>query len=133
MALLTTFCGECRQVALSDQQHLLNGRLPCPLCGANLRVLPGCSFGENDRPLFDDLKQVVAESHIVGEEARRMAAQIAGALAAGGEAGLLERLTVRLPGLLPIQTTAALHRPERQRALKILRAILEATASVERG
>jgi hypothetical protein len=128
MALLTTFCDKCEQVGLVEQQYLLNGRLPCATCGANVRVAPGCSFGEDDRGLFDDLKQVVAERTIEPAEARNIALRIAGVLRAGTDHGLLEQLTSRLPGLIPIQTAAGANPHARARSLKLLRGILEAMA-----
>jgi hypothetical protein len=133
MALLTTFCSSCAQVALTDQRYLLNGRLPCLACGANLRVAPGCSFGEDERELFDELKQVVAERTIKLGEAKSVASQIADVVRSGTDHGLLEQLTTRLPGLVPIQVAAGTNRQARQRALKLLRAILEAMALAERA
>jgi len=128
MALLTTFCRRCAQVALSDQQHLLNGRLPCESCGDNVLVAPGYSFSEDDRELFEDLKQVVDDRTIEAEEAKQIATHIGSVLRSGVDHDLLERLTNRLPGLLPIQTAAGTNRPARQRALRLLRAIFEAMA-----
>jgi|SRR6478609_1296231 len=128
VALLTAFCGKCATIALVDQGQLLNGRLPCAGCGANLQVAPGCSFSEEDRELFDDLKQVVQERTVGVAEARNIALRIGSVLRTGADRGLLEELTTRLPGLMPIQLVAGTNQQARQRALRLLRAIFEAIA-----
>jgi hypothetical protein len=128
MALLTIFCGKCGQIRLEEQRQLLATGLRCSRCDAALGVVPGCTFSEEDRILFEDLKQVVAERTIPAPEARGLALDIAGVLRAGTDHGLLERLTSRLPGLVPVQIAAGKNRAARQRALKVLRAIFEAKA-----
>jgi hypothetical protein len=133
MPLLTAFCGPCAQVVLTGQEKMQHGRLACPACGTNLRVAPGCSFGEEDRVLFDELKQVVAERTVDAGQAASMASHIAGVLGSGTDHDLLESLTTRLPGLVPIQIAAGANRRARQRALRLLRAILEAMALAERA
>ena len=131
MALLAAFCGNCAQVTLLEQSRLLNDRLPCATCGGPLRVAPSCSFSERDRGLFEDLKQIVHESRFDAADARSTALRIATVLRAGADYALLEQLTARLPGLLPIQTAAGSNQQASQRVLRLLRAILEATAVTE--
>lgn len=126
MALLTVSCGKCVHVGLEEQQELLRRGLHCRACNSTLHVLPSCSFSEQDRELFEDLRQVVTERTISGAEAKALAADIAGVLRSGSDRGILERLTGRLPGLLPVQLVAGENKLARLRALKILRAILEA-------
>jgi hypothetical protein len=131
MALLTTFCRQCAKVELSDQEQLLNGRIPCASCGANVRVVPSCSFAQEDRPLFDDLRQVVADRTVPPAEARAIATRIASILGSGRDHEFLEQLTPRLPGLVPIQVATGANSHARQRALRLLRAIFEAMAQAD--
>lgn len=132
MALLTVFCDKLH-IGLEEQQKLLNGGLLCPICGLPLQVVPVCSFSEDDREVFNDMRQVVTERTVGAQEAKALAADIAAYLRSGANHALLERLTGRFPGLLPIQLVAGGSRPAVQRALKVLRAILEAKALGERA
>ena len=131
MAYLTTFCATCQQVALIDQQHLLNGRVACERCGSIVGVVPGCSFGRDALGLFEDLKQIVAESAVDAREAKSFVPQLANALRVGNDRGLLAQLTGRLPGLLPIEIAAGANQDARQRVLQLLRAIFEALGQGE--
>jgi hypothetical protein len=133
MALFTTYCDACERVALEDERALQGADKRCPACGNLLRIVPGCSLTEEERGLFDDLKEVVAERTISVDEARSLARQLAGAVRTGQDQGLLDRLTMRLPGLLPIQVAAGANVGAKHRALKVLRAILEAKATSHRS
>jgi len=127
MALFTTFCKECAAIALIDEQHARDGRLPCPRCGASVAIVPGCSFTADEQELFDDLVQVVREGALPAGRAGPMAAELAQAVRAGSDTGpLLERLTKPFPGLLPLQAATGRNETARRRALRVLRAVLEA-------
>lgn len=127
MALLTTFCHECARTALLDELHFERGKLPCPVCGAELAIVPGCSFTNDDRALFDELVQVVREAPWAPAKLRQLAAEVAQTLRIGTDTtSLLERLTVPFPGLLPVQTTAGRNENARRQVLRVLRAVLEA-------
>jgi hypothetical protein len=131
MALLTTFCRHCRKVDLSDQEQLLNGRTPCDSCGADVQVVPSCSFAQEDRPLFDDLRQVVADRTVTAAEARGIATRIASVLGSGRDHEFLEQLTTRLPDLVPTQFATGANAHARRRALRLLRAIFQAMAQAD--
>jgi len=128
LPLLITFCANCAHVALTDQRELMNGHVPCADCSARVRVGPGCSFGESDRGLFGEISQSIAERTLSGTEAAAIASSIATARSPERNGALLERLTDRFPGLLPIQTAAGANQQAQQRALRMLRAIAEAIA-----
>lgn len=132
MALLTTFCAICDQVTLQNEQGLLAGSRGCKVCGKPLRIVPGCSLNEDERELFDDLREIISERTIEADEARRMARHIAGALQSGKDQSLLDHLTGRLPGLLPIQMAVGANLVARRRVLKVLRTILEAKSLAKR-
>ena len=127
MALLTTFCKECEGIALVDESRAERGGLPCPRCGGRVAIVPGCSFTDDDRELFDDLRQIAGEGALRTGLPRRLGAELAQTLRAGTDTGpLLERLTGPFPGLLPIQTAVGRNEGARRRVLRILRAVLDA-------
>lgn len=128
MAFLPASCVECQQVFLFDEREASFGSLACAACGGEARIVPGCSFGAADREVFHDLSQVVRESTIMPGDAGMMADELGAALRAGAGRGLLERLTVRLPGLVPMQTALGANVDAQRRALVILRSILEGLA-----
>lgn len=132
MALFTTFCKECRAVALMDEHGADRGRLACPRCGSRVAIVPGCSFTSDEQELFDDLVQVVREGALPSGTPRQLASELAQTLRAGTDtASLLERLTVPLPGLVPIQTAAGRNESARRRVLRLMRAVLEAVSLQE--
>lgn len=127
MALLTTLCSTCQRVALVDEKGAIAGHLGCSQCGTGVIVLPGCSFASNDRGLFDELLDVVSERNVQSAEAKTLAAEIARALQGSNDTyALLDRLTTRWPGLWPTQAAAGKNEQARRRALRLLRAVLEA-------
>jgi hypothetical protein len=127
MALLTTFCQRCARIALADERGAEQGRLACSSCGASVAILPGCSFTHDDASLFDDLLQVVVEANLTPDLIRQIAFEVAQTLRARGDTGpLLERLTVPLPGLVPLQIATGRNETARRQALRVLRAVLEA-------
>lgn len=126
MALLTTFCQRCDRIALSDEREASGGRLQCGVCPAPVRIVPGCSFGPGDIGLFKDVLEAVVERNVRAAEARALAASIAATVGAAREDALLESMTGRFPGLLAIQVAAGANAEARRRALRLLRAILEA-------
>ncbi len=128
MALLTTFCEECDWLGLEEEARLRQAGFSCRQCHGRAGVVPGVSFAAADQALFEDLQRVVAERTIPPPEAKSLAGDIASVLRTGADSTLLERLTSRLPGLLPIQIAAGANPSARKRALMLLRAIFEAKA-----
>jgi hypothetical protein len=129
MAFLTVFCKECDRIGLFDEREAPGGAPPCSSCQSSLAIVPGATFASDARPLFEDLLQVVTERTIRPDEAKSLAWHIAQNLRSAADHGaLLERLTVRFPGLLALQASVGQNREAALRALRILRAILEAKA-----
>lgn len=128
MAFLTTVCSACRCIALTEAAEATQGQLKCPTCQAPLRVVPGCILHVDEQPLFSDLTPLVTESSMGPAEAVALGRLIGSALRSGGYRGLLESLTGRLPGLLPFQIAVGNNAVANQRLLRVLRAVLEASA-----
>ena len=128
MALLTTVCSACGCIGLTRADDAAQGALACSVCKSPLQIVPGCMLHADEQGLFNDLVPVVAESAMAPIDALALGRRIGTSLRAGGYHGLLESLTMRLPGLLPFQVTAGRNLPANQRVLKVLRAILEARA-----
>jgi hypothetical protein len=79
-----------------------------------------------------DLSQTVAEGRIEPDEAASFAAEVAHALGAGSFQSSFDALAQRLPGLLPFQLIAGSNLAAQQRALGMLKTILEAVATLRR-
>lgn len=125
MALLLTACPECRRPALVDERNLVP-TASCPACGADTRVVPGCSFGPADLALFDELRQALAEARLAPAEAQKVARELAAALQGGSHGSAFERLGDRLPSLLLIQAAAGSNRAAQRQVMMLLRALLDA-------
>ena len=76
MPLLPTLCWDCNRVLLAPVGALVDGRTECRVCSGSARVVPGASFNANDRALFDELSQVVAESSVRPFEAAGLAQEL---------------------------------------------------------
>lgn len=133
MSLVPALCLSCYRVALVSLSQAQNRDLACPRCGADARVAPSCSYPESDRERFEELSDVVAEAKLAGAEARHHAETIRHALWSGDYPRELERLCVRMPGLLPTQLAAGNNSEVQGRILVKLQSILQALASAPRG
>lgn len=98
-----------------------------------LRVVPGCSFAAADREDFAELCQVVAEAHTTRIEAQTYALAVQHALWSGSYLPLLERLSGRLVGLLPLQTSAGKSSAAQRRIVVMLKTIFEALSTLRGG
>jgi hypothetical protein len=119
-------------VQLSPLAKATTDALECKLCGAELRVVPGCSYAERDREAFGDLSNIVAEGCVTTIEARSLAEQLERAMWSGAYSGILERLAVRLPGLLPLQVAVGKNYGAQRRVVSLLKTILDALATARR-
>jgi hypothetical protein len=117
-------------VSLSQAQ---SRELTCPSCGADARVAPSCSYPESDREQFEELSEVVAEATITRTEAHGYSDTVQHALWSGSYTRELERLCVRMPGLLPMQIAAGKNSGAQRRVLVKLQTILQALAAAPRG
>lgn len=132
MTYVPTLCVACYRVQLSSLSKAATNDLECNLCGAELRVVPGCSYAERDREAFGDLNDIVVEGCVTPTEARSLAEQLERALWSGAYSQILERIAVRLPGLLPLQVTAGKNSGAQRRVLALLKTILDALATAGR-
>src|SRR5689334_5697374 len=95
-AYLPISCRCCTRVQL---QAVAPGQVPtCHSCGAPCTVLPGATFAEADRPLFERIEQSVRRLHI----SRRSAEQVAWELRdVGKRSAAPEAVLLRVIDLLP--------------------------------
>jgi hypothetical protein len=64
MRLIPTHCTTCSRFELVEQSALHSGETSCGECGARASALPGESYTENDRPLFDGFVQSLREAGV---------------------------------------------------------------------
>lgn len=132
MSLVPTLCGECWRVQLATLQQAQAGSIACNACGAELRVVPGRSFPEAERAAFEELSAIVVEGNVTPMEARSYATQLEHALWSGAYKPLLVQLSMRLPGLLPLEVAAGKNSGAQRGILSRLKAILDALGSARR-
>lgn len=126
MTFVPTLCLSCSRVHLASLAAAQSRQLICNTCGADARVVPGCSYAVSERESFEELSAIVAEGSLVPTEARGYAGQVERALSSGSHALLLEVLSERLPGLLPHQVAVGRNSGAQRRVLSKLKTILEA-------
>jgi hypothetical protein len=124
-----TLCEGCWRVQLASITAAQSRELACDTCGAESRVVPGCSYGEGERDAFEELATIVAEGRVTPTEAHAYGSETERALWSGSYGSLLEKLLVRLPGLLPHQVAAGKNAGAQRRILAKLKTILEALAT----
>ncbi|RYZ07528.1 MAG: hypothetical protein EOO73_11125 [Myxococcales bacterium] len=108
------------------------GEIACKSCGAEARIVPGCSFPEAEKEAFEELSGIVAEGSITPTEGRSLAVEIERALGSGSYRSLLATLSVRLPGLLPHEVAAGKNAGAQRRILAKLKTVFEALGTARR-
>jgi hypothetical protein len=126
MSFVPTLCLSCSRVHLASLATAQSRELICKTCGADARVVPGCSFPASEQESFEELSAIVAEGSLGPTEARGYGAQVERALYSGSPASILEVLSERLPGLLPHQVAVGRNSGAQRRILSKLKTILEA-------
>lgn len=129
---MPTLCVECWRVALLSLADAQRGALNCKSCGAEVRIVPGCSYGESDREDFQELSDIMVEAAVTPAEARGHGAAVQRALWSGAYAQLIETLCERLPGLVPLQAAAGKNSGAQRKILMKLQTIFEALATARR-
>lgn len=132
MSYVPTLCQACWRVHLATTAAAHGGETACKTCGAESRVVPGCSYGEAEHDAFEELATIVAEGRMTPAEAQMYGLDAERALGSGAYTSLLEKLSVRLPGLLPHQVAAGKNSGAQRRILGKLKTILEALATARR-
>jgi hypothetical protein len=118
-------------VQLSGRSIRGDHELPaCNICEGETRVVPGCSFGQEDHQLFEELSEVFAQGAVSTLEAQELALEAQRALWSGAYASLLDKLSRRLPALLPTQMVIERSSIAQRKLLTVSRAILEALTTL---
>lgn len=129
MGFVPTLCTACNRVQLVSLIDATHGGLGCGVCGAEVRVVPACTYPEHDRQAFADMSEIVAESAIGASEALLLSEQVTQSLASGDYSRTLEQLCERMPRLLPLQQAVGQNAVAQRRPLALLKTILGALAT----
>jgi hypothetical protein len=132
MTFAPGLCTDCARVQLVPLAREQDGGNGCAYCGAHVRVVPACSYGQSDRERFRELSEIVAEAGVSPAEALVLAHELARATWSGSYASLLETLTERMPGLVPMQVAAGGSALAQKRLLAMLKTVLDALATARR-
>lgn len=133
MSYVPTLCMDCWRVHLVSLALAQAGSVECATCGADARIVPGCSFAAAEVEAFEELSSIVAEGHLTPMEAQSYGQELEHALWSGAYNPLMESLSVRMPGLLPHQVAAGKNSGAQRRILSKLKTILEALATARRS
>jgi hypothetical protein len=133
MSFIPALCLSCSRVTLVLLADAQRSGLVCRACGADARVVPGCSFSIDDREQFEELSEIVWHAKITPMEAQSYAIEAERALWSGRYAPTLEKLTGRLLGLLPLHLAIGRNFEAQRRILIKLRTIFDALATARRG
>jgi len=131
MSYVPALCLGCSAVTLLSIRDA-QSQPTCAACGAEARVVPGCSFAEAERAQFEELSEMVTRANITHTDAQRFSEESQRAISLGTYARLLEKLTERLSGLLPMQVAAGKNLGAQRRILLKLQTIFAALATAHR-
>lgn len=133
MSYLATLCDQCQRVSLVPL-HGFTGKKPlCRECDEPLRVVPSCSYSAGDLSLFREVSDTVAEINISATEAQWLGRDVSDALWSGSHGPCWDKLSVRMPSLMPLQLVIGSNHARRQRALQMFKTIFEALATTRRS
>lgn len=133
MPYLPTTCDTCGRVRLMPTGDRVELHFSCVFCFGTARVIPGCSYADEDLPLFTELGQLVQEASISPVDAQRVVNDIERACAAGREHEAFATLGAWLPSLAPIHLAVEVDPARRRRALLMLGTILSGVAATRRS
>ena len=125
---LPTHCRACGAVALSARSISNQVAAPCASCGDQAFVVPGPSFGEHERPLFDWLVGVGRRAQLRPAEAQRWCVEIEMGIAGGDQPGTFSRLSQRFAELKALAPQLDESPARLARALRMLETIFNALA-----
>lgn len=123
---LPTHCRACGVVTLSPRSSSLEPSAACAACAKDASVVPGPSFGEHERPLFDWLVGVGRRAHLRPAEAQRLCYEIETDMARADQAGSFERLSLRFVELKALAPQLEGSPARLARALRMLETIFNA-------
>jgi hypothetical protein len=125
--LLPTHCRACGVVTLSARTHPTELEAACGACGKDAAtVVPGPSFGEHERPLFDWLVGVGRRAHLRPAEAQRHCFDIESGMARADQPGTFERLADRFVELQALAPQLEGSPARLARALRMLETVFNA-------
>jgi hypothetical protein len=73
MSYVPVRCDACGVVSLTSERACWYGETVCPDCGAQARVLPGCSYSETDLTLFADLRSLLQQAELSATDTAELA------------------------------------------------------------
>lgn len=132
MAFLPALCGACSRVQLLSLTNATHGELECAFCDGEVRVVPGCSYGESERRAFNEMSDIVAEAQVSPSEALLLAQKLTSSISPGGWGRVLEQLCERMPGLVSVQQAVGQNTAAQRRAVALLKTILDALSTARR-
>ena len=126
--LLPTHCRACGVITLSartepSESAAAEPAAACAACGKPATVVPGPSFGEHERPLFDWLVGVARRAHMSPAEAQRLCFEIESGMARADQPGTFERLSQRFDELKALAPQLEGSPARLARALRMLETI----------
>jgi hypothetical protein len=128
MSCLATLCDDCQRAFLVPIGDFQRGAPGCKRCNGSLRVIPSCSYSDQDQELFDELAETVAEACVFATEAKQLAALVTESLFGGDYGTTFEVLSIRFPGLVPTQAVVGGNPSAQRRVFRMLKTILDGLA-----
>jgi hypothetical protein len=126
MRLIPTHCKACGRFLLMKQSELQFGETICAQCGARAFALPGESYAESDRSLFDGFADTLREAGIDAAKATQLLRELEGGRKGRSSGGILELAQVQ-PSLGNLEVIALQH--PRRKADGVLLLLLSAIAN----
>jgi hypothetical protein len=132
MPYLPTICEGCARVSLTAFNGASATTPECIDCGGARRVVPSCSFGRDDVPLFEELCAVIGVE-LAPAEAERLNAETSRALWSGTFSDVFDVLATRWSAMVPLLLLAGDSEPAQRRILLALKTIFDALMSTRRS
>ena len=76
MRFIPTYCDACSSSTLSMETSISAGHCQCSGCGGEARTVPGLSYGDADRTVYDALAHALREAGLAPLNAEQLLAQI---------------------------------------------------------
>jgi hypothetical protein len=106
MRFIPTYCDSCSTSSLAAATSIVDDHADCPECGGDARIVPGLSYGSEDRVLFAELADTFAYAALSPSNASQLLAQIDSEALKGAPGQTLRQLARTLPALGSLQSMA---------------------------
>lgn len=133
MSYIVTVCDECQSVTLTATPAFGAEVADCESCSLPLRVLPSRMFSESERSLFRDLSEALGPAGLSSTQAHALIRRVTRAMVERSYLQCWEVLSDRAPGLFARHVVLGSNGQAHQRALVLVRTILEALATTRRS